>query len=97
MGRWLEKMHSHIQECPHAEPIKPQETPFIGFIGSQPVGIEKLKEAEEEFTSLDTAPPNVVLCVPDPDHPGYWLAYRRTNRTQQGRGDSQASAVLELE
>ena len=59
--------------------------------------VSKLLEAEAKFSCLDIAPLNVVLCVPDPDHPGYWLAYRRTNRKAQGRGDSQAAAVLELE
>ena len=96
MGRWLEKLQSQIQEPAPRLPIKPIKAPFIGSVGSPPVDIEKLREAEEVFTCLDAAPLDVVLCIADPDRPGHWLAYRRTNRKHQGRGDSQAMAVLEL-
>jgi hypothetical protein len=61
-----------------------------------PVNIERLKEAEADFSSLDIAPADVVLCIEDPEWPERWLAYRRTNRHEQGRGDSQAAAVLDL-
>ncbi len=96
MGRWLEKLHSKIQERPNREPIKPTKAPFIGSIGSSPAGIEKLRHAEEDFSSLESAPLNVVLCVADPDCPEHWIAYRRSDRTRQGRGDSQAEAVMDL-
>ena len=96
MGRWLEKLHSQIQERPNREPTKPTKGPFIGSIGSSLVGIENLREAEAKFASLETAPLNVVLCVADPHRPKHWVAYRRTNRHQLGRGDSQATAVLAL-
>jgi hypothetical protein len=60
------------------------------------VHVDKLKEAEAGFSCLDVAPLDVVLCVADPEQPGHWVAYRRTNRHQLGRGDSQATAVLAL-
>ena len=66
------------------------------ILETPPVEIEKLREAEAGFSCLDVVPLTVVLCVVDPEQPEHWLAYRRTNRTQQGRGDSQAAAVLEL-
>jgi hypothetical protein len=96
MGRWLQKMHSHIQDYPSRDPIEPQETPFIGSIGPRPIGIQKLRAAEAEFANLDMAPMNVVLCIPHPEHLGHWLAYRRSNRTQQGSGPTQSDAVLTL-
>ena len=59
------------------------------------VNVERLKRAEAN-SRMDAAPPDVVLCIPDPDQPDNWLAYRRTNRTLQGCGDTQAVAVLDL-
>ena len=67
-----------------------------GPTGTQGVGTKKLREAEKGFTCLDLAPPDVILCIAHPDLSGHWLAYRRTNRKQQGCGDSQTMAVLEL-
>jgi hypothetical protein len=64
--------------------------------GMPGVDAAKLREVEEGFTCLDTAPFSVVLCIADPDQNGCWLAYRRSDRRQQGRGDSQAEAVLAL-
>ena len=61
------------------------------------VDVEKLKAAEAAFTCLDHAPKDVVLCVSHPERDSYWVAYRRTDRTRQGTGDSQADAVMMLE
>ena len=60
------------------------------------VAVDKLEKAETDFSCLDTVPLNVVLCVVDPDQPEHWVAYRRPDRNRQGRGDSQAEAVLAL-
>ena len=74
----------------------PEDGGQTGTPSAAPVGIERLEAAEEEFVHLDVVPLDVVLCIGDPEQPGCWLAYRRMNRTRQGRGDSQATAVLEL-
>jgi hypothetical protein len=80
-----------------AELLELLRRPVAG-IRTQSSGVDndRLKKAEKEFTCLDIAPPNVILCIVHPEQPEYWLAYRRTNRKQQGLGGSQATAVLDL-
>ena len=68
----------------------------VGHTATPRADIQKLKAAEEGFTSLTVAPLNVVLCIEDPELSDHWVAYRRTNRGRQGFGDSQATAVLDL-
>jgi hypothetical protein len=93
MGRWMEKLNSHIEKPPREAPTKPTETPFVSSV-SNPQG--DITVPDFDLARSELIPDSVIYALTDPDRDGWYVAYRKRDRKVIGRGPSQIEAVLDL-